>query len=125
VSTTATRTRTPRRSHYLIPVCYQLAPIWVLERGRIGARDVPALDELRAIGERSVRLSECSVCGLLCGEWWERIVDDTGRTQSVFAVAVGLEVEALAVCTSMPPCSPLHLAAEPHTGQRPALAAGQ
>lgn len=99
--------RPPRLPHRLTLLRYVVLPLHVLERGSIGARDVPALDVLRPIGDRSVRLSRCERCGLLRGEWWEEVIHE-GKRMTVFAFAVGLEVEALAVCTSMPACDPLH-----------------
>ena len=51
---------------------------------------------------------QCRRCGMFSVEWREHFVDDEGRERAQWARAVGLELEALAVVTSMQSCAPLH-----------------
>lgn len=106
--TKSPRPRVERVDHALEFQCNATVPVHVLERGRAGARSAPEFDQLRAIGGRRVTLYQCRRCGMFSAEWREWFVDDDGRERAMWARAIGLELEALAVVTSMQSCAPLH-----------------
>lgn len=82
--------------------------VHVLERGRVGGRSAPQFDALHEVGPRWVTVYQCRRCGMFSVEWREYFVDDEGRERAQWARAVGIELEALAVVTSMQSCAPLH-----------------